>query len=159
MSDQPLVDAEIKREGGLSDDPVDKGGLTYKGISSKANPDLFKDGLPSDEQVHKRYEDRYIVGPGFDKLVNPQIQSLMVDWGVNSGPSIAITALQQILGLKQDGILGSKSLSAVNAADPAKVIPRLVAERVKMIGRIISKNPSQVKYINGWLARALEWLG
>lgn len=157
ITDQ-LIDDIIVREGHQTNDPVDPGGLTYKGLSKRANPDLFVNGLPTDQQVHQRYVDRYVKGPGFDKVADPSVESLLVDWGVNSGPAIAIMALQRIVGAGADGLLGPATLAATNAYPADKLIGKLVAERVRMIGRIVSKNPSQLRYINGWLSRSLEWL-
>lgn len=154
-----IIDDVTRREGGLSTDPVDRGGLTYKGISSISNPDLFVNGLPSDAQIRQRYEERYVMGPGFDKIADLKTRSLLVDWGVNSGPAVAIKGLQGVVGTTPDGILGPKTLAAVAAMHPEDVVNGLVAKRVQMIGRIISKNPSQAKFASGWLNRAVEWLG
>lgn len=158
MSDDAIIDDVIRREGGLSNDPADPGGLTYKGLSKRANPDLFAHGLPSDQQVHDRYLQRYIVGPGFDKIEDERVKSLLVDWGVNSGPAIAILALQRLVGVPADGVLGPETLSAIHEVPVDLLLRHLVAERIKMIGRILVKNPSQSKFALGWLSRAVEWL-
>jgi lysozyme family protein len=157
--DAKIIDAIIKREGGLSNVPGDRGGLTFEGISSISNPDLFTNGLPTDAQVRQRYEERYVVGPGFDKIKDSRVKSLLVDWGVTSGPAIAIKELQAILHVEQDGILGPETAASANKLHPEDIVNGLVAKRVQMIGRLISKNPSQAKFAAGWLNRAVEWLG
>lgn len=158
MTDDEIIDAIIVREGGLSNDPLDRGGLTYKGLSQRANPDLFVNGLPTDKQVHDRYMQRYVVWPGFDNIADTKVRSLLVDWGVNSGPGIAIMGLQRVCRTTPDGKLGPKTLAAAALLPVETLIKGLVAERVMMISRIVVRNPSQIKFLNGWLNRALEWL-
>jgi lysozyme family protein len=159
MSDDQIISDIIRREGSSSNAAGDKGGRTVEGISEASNPDLFAGGhTPTDAQVRQRYEDRYIKGPHFDQIADEQLKSLLVDWGVTSGPAIAIQALQRLVGVPVDGALGPATLKAVGQQDPVKLVVKLVAERVKMIGRIVSKNPSQAKFAAGWLNRAVEWL-
>jgi lysozyme family protein len=151
------VDTEIKIEGPPSDNPNDPGGPTAFGISKKANPDLWVDGPPSEVQARARYESKYIDGPKFNLIQDPHLQSQLIDWGVNSGPGVAISNLQTILGVAVDGVLGPVTLEALAKADPKAINNKLVAARVKMIGRIVSKNPSQLQFLNGWLSRSLEF--
>ena len=157
-TDEELVDALIKREGGLVSDVGDRGGLTFEGISIKSNPDLFAHGIPTHSQVRQRYEERYVIGPGFTNIADMKVRSLLVDWGVNSGPAIAIKGLQAVCGVSQDGILGPQTLSVAATLHPEDLVNGLVAKRVQMIGRLITNNPSQAKFAAGWLNRAVEWL-
>lgn len=164
MDDNDEIITEIiKREVGSGpnpvNDPLDSGGLTYDGISSRANPDLFLHGLPTHEQTRQRFEDRYLIGPGFDKITDYKLKSLLVDWGVNSGPGIAIKGLQEVVGATPDGVLGPMTLAALAAMHPEDAVNGVVAKRIQMIGRIVTRNPSQVRFLNGWLNRAVEWLG
>lgn len=152
------IDNEIKLEGGLSNDPQDPGGLTYEGISKKSNPELFKNGLPTDAQVRAVYLAKYVQGPGFDKITDKQLQAQLIDFGVNSGTYIAITYLQKVLGVAQDGILGPTTLAALSKAHSDDINTALAIERIKMIGRLVEKNPSQLKFLNGWLSRCCEFL-
>lgn len=153
-----IINDIIKREGPPTNDPTDKGGRTAYGISEKANPDAWKNGPPTAEQAKQIYLTKYVNGPGFDKIQDSKLQAQLVDMGVNSGPSIAIQKLQVIVGVPQDGKLGPATLQALASMSPTVVNTHLVIERVKLIGRIVSKNPSQVKFLNGWLDRALQFL-
>lgn len=137
---------------------VDKGGRTQYGISEKANPEAWADGKVTEEEAREIYRRKYVLGPGFDKIPDFHLRAQLVDFGVNSGPALAIMKLQVILGVDVDGVLGPQTLQALSQVHPEAVSTRLVAERVKMIGRIIKKDPSQLKNINGWLDRALEFL-
>lgn len=153
-----VVDRLERREGGFSNDPDDAGGRTYKGISETHNPDLWVDGPPSDAQVRERYEQRYVKGPGFDQVTYAPLREQLIDYGVNSGPYVAVQKLQEILQVTVDGVLGPQTLAALREARDTTVCNQLVAARVRMLGKIVVKNPSQLKFLNGWLNRALEFL-
>lgn len=147
------------REGAATNDSLDKGGRTQFGISETANPEAWSDGKVTEEEARAIYTQKYVKHPKFDQLP-PLLQPLCVDWGVVSGPQLVIMTLQKLLHVVPDGILGTQTFTAL------KVIPEgvlrlnnlLVAERIRQVGRIISKDPSQSKYVNGWLNRALEFL-
>jgi lysozyme family protein len=156
-TDQIITDI-INREGPATNDPNDKGGRTAFGIAESANPQAWADGRVTEEEAREIYLTKYVKGPGFDKIEDPRLQAQVVDFGVNSGPHLAIMKLQAACGLPQDGVLGPKTLGAVNSPTVLSLNNKLVAERIKMIGRIVSKDPSQLKFVNGWLNRALEFL-
>lgn len=152
------IDNVLKKEGGLSSNPADTGGNTFEGISQRWNPDLWKNGPPSDAAVRARYEAQYVKSPGFDQIPDKQLQAQLIDFGVNSGPAVAIQKLQRIVGVTEDGVLGPGTLAAMGKLHPEEVNNLVVAERVRLIGRIVSKNPSQLTFLNGWLDRALQFL-
>jgi len=158
MSD--LIDNIIKREGGdkVTNKPNDRGGRTQYGISEKANPEAWADGIVTNEEARAIFEQKYIKTPGFDKIKDPALFAQLVDFGVNSGPSLAIQKLQAILHVKIDGVLGPKTLVAIELENPIYLNNKLAVARVQMIGRIVQKNPSQLEYLSGWLNRALEFL-
>jgi len=148
----------IQTEGGFSNDPTDPGGRTFEGIDERSNPDAWKNGQPTPEQVRAIYLSKYVQGPGFDKIPNVKLQFQLIDFGVNSGPSVAISKLQSILQVPVDGVLGPQTLDALTKADPTPVNNQLVIARIKMIAGIVARNPSQVKFLVGWVNRASEFL-
>lgn len=157
--DDIISEVELEEgKGKVTNNPLDKGGLTVDGIAQASNPDLFANGhIPTEAQIRARYLQRYVIGPGFDKIP-PPLQIQLVDFGVNSGPMVAIIKLQVILGLKADGILGPATLTALASSDIVKVNNLLVAARVRMIGQIVKKTSSQITFLNGWLDRALQFI-
>lgn len=157
MSD--VIDNIIKREGGFVHDPADAGGRTQFGISERSNPEAWADGKVTEDEAREIYINKYVKGPGFDKIADKQLQAQLIDLGVNSGPAIAVMRLQEILQVTVDGILGPETLGALVKLHPEDVNTHLVIARVKMIGKIVSKNPSQLKFLSGWLDRALQFLG
>ncbi len=145
--------------GGYTNDPEDAGGRTIWGISERANPDLWVNGPPTRAQAVERYIQRYVKAPRFDKVLDPHLQAQLVDFGVTSGPKVAIQKLQLALGAKVDGILGPETLSKVNNhPNQAHINNILVAERIKMLGRLVQKRPSDLKFLSGWLNRSLDFL-
>ena len=54
----------------------------------------------------------------------------------------------------EDGIIGPITLSAINKADPTDLLAALKSEAAGLYRLIAQANPSQQKFINGWLNRA-----
>lgn len=148
----------IRREGGFVHDPNDKGGRTQYGISERSNPEAWKDGKVTEAEAREIYERKYLKGPGFDKVKDLQLRSQLVDFGVNSGPMIAIMKLQEILGVSVDGVIGPQTLGALELIHSEDVNTALAISRLKMIARIVQKNPSQLKFLVGWVSRCCEFL-
>jgi len=159
MSDDIIGDILI-REGGAvtTNDPHDAGGRTQYGISERSNPGAWADGRVTEAEARAIYQKRYIDGPGFDKIPDKQLRTQLIDYGVNSGPMVAIMKLQGILQVTVDGVIGPETLGVLATIHPEDVNNLLVAARVKMIGQIVVKRPDQLKYLVGWLNRALEFL-
>jgi lysozyme family protein len=157
-----IISDVIRREGGsaVTADPLDPGGLTQFGLTKKDNPKEWADGVVTEDEARLAYRRKYVELPGFGQIPDShsKVRSQLIDWGVNSGPGIAIQKLQEILGLKVDGNLGQKTLDATKSADPLDLNQKLAVSRIKMLCRICQKNPSQLKFLVGWITRALEFL-
>lgn len=101
----------IGHEGGYVNDPRDPGGETKYGISKKAYPyaDIKNLTIDQAKEIYKRdYWDRLEA----DKL--PESVRLMVfDCGVNCGLTASKKILQRSAGTKDDGIIGPKTMMAV----------------------------------------------
>jgi len=154
-----IIDAVIKAEGGskATNDPVDKGGRTQYGISEKSNPEAWADDKVTEEEARAIYRNKYLDGPGFSRLLDHRLQRFLVDWGVISGPDIVIKYLQRAIGVKDDGVIGDKTTERANSLDAGVLVNKLIDERIKMMCRIVQKTPSQLKYLMGWVNRALEF--
>jgi len=148
----------IKREGPPSNDPVDAGKRTQYGISEKANPEAWKDGKVTEAEAREIYERKYLRGTHLDQVLDDHLRNQLLDMSVTSGPLIAIQKLQEILKVKVDGILGPITLDALSKQDAIKVNNQLVAARVRLIGRIVSRTVNQVRFLNGWIDRALQFM-
>lgn len=160
MSIDSIITDVLVREGGAiaTDHAADGGGRTQYGISERSHPDAWADGHVTEEEARAIYYNRYVKGPGFDAIPDAHLMAQLVDFGVLSGPAIAIQKLQTVLKVDADGILGPQTLHALSLRDSTQVGNLLVGERVKMIGRIISRNKSQAVFASGWLNRCVEFL-
>ncbi len=168
MTDDQIIDDIIQREGGFTNDPSDKGGATKFGITAATLGSFRGYTLPaSAEEVRQMsvstareiYRERYIRKPRFHLITDDGLRAQLVDDGVMSGPVAAITSLQLALGVKPDGLLGPVTAAAANAADPATLQRDLAVARALRLARIVQRDPSQSRFIVGWLTRALGFLG
>ena len=154
-SNEQIIDDLIEREGGPKEtnDSADKGGRTKYGISERANPEAWADGDVSLDEARTVYTRKYVVAPGFAQIMDPKVREAMVDFGVTSGPQLAIMKLQGLLKVEADGIMGPKTLAALELEEPRRLTNKIALERVKMAGRVVKKDPTQLKWLNGWLER------
>lgn len=155
-----IIDALLDREGRDKETnyPEDKGGRTKWGISEKANPKAWADGDVTESEAREIFESKYVTSPGFHKIEDPALKESLIDFGVMSGPGLAISKLQGILKVDQDGVLGPKTLAAIAAWEPRRLTNKLALERVKMASRVVKKDPSQLKFIEGWINRFSEFV-
>lgn len=158
---QKIIDAIIFAEtggdpnGGYTNDPHDAGGRTIWGISERANPDLWANGPPTREQAVGAYISRYV--KPFHGLEEHLAFAQMVDWGVTSGPRFVIQTVQRLVRAESDGYIGQETLSRVSEVPEVELNNLLVVEHVKIIGRLVQRRPYDLKYLSGWLNRALLW--
>lgn len=159
MADTESIITDIlRREGDATNDPLDAGGRTKFGISERSNPGAWADGDVTEDEARAIYRNKYITGPGFDRISDHHLRAQLVDFAVNSGPAVAIMKLQEILEVPADGVLGPATLNRLVQEHPEFVSNALVSKRILMICRIVKKNPSQLKFLEGWVTRALEFL-
>ena len=160
MTIDQMLDDVIRREGGYVHDPVDRGGPTNYGITQRTlrawrgqmvtAADVRR--LTRDE-ARAIYQRRYVDAPGFARLPDP-LRAQVIDDGVLSGPRQAVKDLQRAIGgVTVDGQLGPKTRAALRQRRVAGVHARLLQVRAARIGRIVHRDPSQARFLNGWLAR------
>lgn len=81
----------------------------------------------------------------------------VVDWAVHAGHVEAIRALQTRLGIKVDGIYGPETQMAVDRADRVVMARRMVAARLRSLGRLIATTPQRYGvYASGWANRIAD---
>lgn len=174
MNYDKIIADILRVEGGYVNDPTDRGGETNFGITittARANgyTGPMKDMPESVAKVI--YLQQYIVKPGFANIADTVSEALaakLIDIGVNMGPLIAGQFLQKSLNLFQtdlakslieDGSIGPATLAALNAftklrgAAGLPVLIKLVSSlQGARYADIATKNPSQRKYMYGWIA-------
>lgn len=158
MSD--IIDGIIEAEGDFTDDPTDRGGATRWGVTQatlaswRGKPVSVEDVRNlSITEAREILQDMYVKKPGFDRIASDILRDCLVDYGVNSGPSAAVKALQRCLGLKVDGVLGPETEKAANLKPGPWLSVKVVAQRIRHLGRIVTNDPAQAKFAAGWANR------
>lgn len=152
----------LSYEGGLIDDPFDRGGRTNMGITQGfLNTYKNKAGVKANSvdditiedaiELYKAEWDTY----GCGLLDNTDVMRLIHDFSVNSGPKVAISKMQKILNkrgsdLKTDGYIGVKTNNAVNSVDEKWLKKEIQKSRAEHCDRIVEKYPEQLRFIGGW---------
>lgn len=151
-------------EGGFVNHPKDPGGATNMGVTiatwKKQGYDKDGDGdidvddlrLISEEDARAIFKANYWDRWKAAQIKNQSIANILVDWTWGSG-AYGIKIPQRILGVKIDGIVGPKTLAALNAKNPQVLFYMLKEERKKYFERICTANPSNKIFLKGWLRR------
>ena len=162
----PYFPKILKFEGEVyENDPTDTGGCTHFGLIlddlKLFHVDKNQDGKYTCEDVKaltkddakimykKLYWDKFRA----DEIKNQSLAEYIVDGAINQGAVTIAKYIQHILGLVEDGIFGSKSLEAVNNHDGKDLYTKLKQRRIDKYNAIVANNPSQVKFIKGWMNR------
>lgn len=171
---EKFIPKVLNIEGGLSFNKYDKGGATKFGISLaflKANGiDINKDGkidqndiLALDvDRAKQLYYDYFYSKMKIDEIKDEKIAINVFDMGINSGIVPAVRLLQDTLNrhgasLKVDGIIGAKTLDAVNKAE-GDINNTYCEERINYYETICLRDPSQRVFLNGWKNRVKKFL-
>ena len=147
----------LDREGYLSDDSIDPGGLTKWGISKKAYPDLNIRGLTKRDAIKIYYKD-YWKKCKINKLPE-NIKGIMFDGAVNNGISRIVKILQHTINAKGGQLVVDGKIGKNTIANAKKYKPepnRIRAYRVKFYCDLIARKPELEKFYYGWFKRAVE---
>lgn len=85
-----------------------------------------------------------------DTIDDQRTANMVVDWVWHSGAA-TIKKVQALLGVTQDGIVGPKTIAALNSAQDINT--KIYSARKAYFEAIIRKNPSQKKWLKGWMNR------
>jgi lysozyme family protein len=170
---QTILPCVLLHEGGWVLDNDDRGLETYRGISRVSNPNW--EGWPIVDQlkplkrgdiinhaglkdaVAKLYFQKYFKQNRFDEIESPKKALVLFDFAVNGGYSVFM--VQNILniafqkGLLNDGVLGAKTLAAINEVPEVAFCNEVNKYRIARFKRIVEKDPTQEKFYEGWINR------
>ena len=161
-----LIPTVLKYEGGYAGN-IDGKICTMKGVTLDTYRKYFgRQKTCKELKGISNAEWEYIFKEGFwdrwkaDEINNQSIANLLVDWCWTSG-IYGIKYPQRILGVKDDGIVGDKTIAAVNNYPNQKELFDKLWNRRKKHFEDIAKTHNRAKFLNGWLRRlsAFKWLG
>lgn len=148
--------------------PGDSGGPTMIGVTfgtysewvRKGNGERLKGKAPTVEDLKRISYQEWLTllkqefwNPcKADQIHNKSIAHMLVDWRWVNGPQ-AVRDMQTAFSLVADGIVGPKTLAALNAPDSETVFNRLKLAREASYRKIVQRRPSQMRFYQGWLNR------
>jgi lysozyme family protein len=124
---ETAVNFVLSSEGGLVDDGSDPGGLTKFGISQRSYPHLNIHDLTI-EDARTLYRKDYWNRCSCDQLP-AGVALVLFDAAVNQGAGASIRMLQSALNVREDGVIGWTTLSAVGAHATASIVGEIIARR------------------------------
>lgn len=156
------LDVTLKHEGGYSNDRRDPGNWTggkvgvgalkgtKYGIAAASYPRLdIKNMTVAD--ARNIYAVKYWE-PVRGDLMPLGVDLSVFDYGVNSGPSRSVKALQRVLGVVSDGKIGGGTVDAVTKADGKAVIQKHCASRMSFLRGLATWKT----FKGGWSRRVAE---
>ena len=156
----------LSNEGAYSNEPADRGGETFYGISRAARMahrcDQHSRGIEADDFRRANRQDGIALATHvyrldywtFGGIVDPCVAAKVFDIDVNMGVGIGV--IQGAVGAKVDNKWGPKTLAAVNALSRNDALERLsVAVADHYVDECL-RLPSQLKFLKGWMRRAVR---
>ena len=161
---EPIVTSFARaQQTGWSDDHKDAGGATMCGVTlntyrqwckGRGYPSPTKEDLRKIPYTHwhlilkKNFWDK----ASADLIVTKAIAYITVDWIWASGPKV-IKRIQKILGVTQDGVVGPKTIKAINTADQRLLFTQIKTDRARYLDEICKARPANIRFLKGWQNR------
>jgi lysozyme family protein len=145
----------LQSEGGFVNNPKDPGGMTNLGCT-KATWEEFVGHPVSEadmraltpESVAPLYKRKY-----WDKVSGDQLPAgldyAVFDAAINSGPGRAAKWLQEVVGVEADGVIGYKTIVALQETPLAKIIVMYNDKRLQFLESL----PTFATFGKGWSNR------
>ena len=149
----------LKHEGGYVNDPLDSGGRTNLGVTQRVWEEFV--GHPvteadmkalTPEKIAPMYKLKYW-NPSYCEVLPKGLDYVVFDFAVNAGTGRSVKTLQQAIGCVSDGVIGPKTMAAINDANPKDLITKFSDARADFYQGIVARKPDQARFIKGWLNR------
>ncbi len=160
------LDFVFENEGGFSNNPFDRGGPTNLGITQetlakfRGRPVSEDDirNLTSNEAM-KIYHAFYWAPLALDQVVFSALCIMFFDQAVNRGVVTVARQMQNLVGVKEDGLVGPVTIAAINSKEPYALGIQFFKKTQLSYAQIIRRAPDQAVFLYGWLARTHRLLG
>lgn len=154
------LDIVLGHEGGYSDHKADRGGKTMYGITQLTfNMWLTKHNLPTrpvrsltKSEMQQIYRQEYWTKASCQYMTE-KLAICHFDAAVNHGLGRAAKLLQKAVGVAEDGVIGQKTLDAVQSIPENIVIREYLNARDDFYHQIVARDPSQLAFLDGWMNR------
>lgn len=138
--------------------PNDYGGTTKYGITKRQYPNLNILKLTV-KQATEIYMRDYWLRYRLNEVVDQEIATQLLLAYVNINPVSVTTCLQRAINacggrVVQDGIMGSKTLDALNCVFFDWLSDRLRLELIKFYAHRATVDKTQLQFLLGWIRRA-----
>ena len=137
----------LGHEGGYVNNPADPGGETKFGISRRSYPGEDIRGMTV-ERAKAIYARDFWGAAGCDALPDA-VKFDVFDMAVNSGVKASIRMLQRAVGETEDGLMGPRTLQAVQSMPPARLVARFNGARLAFMAGL----PNWPAFSRGWANR------
>ena len=172
-----LFDGVIIHEGYYANVTGDRGGETYMGVARNLHPDwkgweiidAYKqefgrikhnskiNNIELTQLVKEFYKMKFYQACRIKSIHNGSLQEIIFDWCVNSG-RWGSRGIQRVLtqyfdqDLKFDGIIGKKTITAINNCVPRTLFDAIKIARIRYYHTIAKKGQNH-RFLKGWLKR------
>ena len=151
---EKFLDYIFEVEGGYTNDENDRGGATNFGITEEEAREFGYTGdmrnLTKDF-AENIYLKKYYLGNKLDKITDDRVALSIFDWAVNSGgrgiKKAQIVANKFGANLVIDGIIGNKTLEAINSINPEVFLKEYHELQRTFYKNLAAKDNTQEKYI------------
>lgn len=154
------INKVLSQEGGFVNNASDHGGPTNFGITQKVYEAFI--GRPATLTEIKNmpignaiaiYQKNYWDAIGGDYINSYAVAYTIFDQAVNRGVGSAIQQICSVLGISKSATISNTILSALNRADPETFVSDYLDASEEFYGAIISRDPSQEQFYDGWINR------
>jgi lysozyme family protein len=134
------------------DDPHDPGGATHFGIDAESDSEWLPLGVTIKElnlaQANRIYWGKYWLGSNCDWMPSP-VDMVHFNYSVNVGPSRSVKFMQEVLNVRDDGVLGPVTRKAILSFTPLTLAMGIINEADVYYHMLTSEK----EYLSGWLNR------
>ena len=161
-----VINDLIRREGGFSNRPTDRGGPTNHGVTQTTLSEWRKKPVSIEDvknlteaEAYDIYLNKFFLQNKLDAIPDKRTQAHLLDAAAIHGPRNAIKFLQETIGYDDpDGYIGEKTLKTLvdyldSGGSWKEINDNLVQQRLGLVRNLAEKYPLQKTNLKGWVDR------